>query len=353
MDKKESFYWDVVKGIAIFLMLWGHCIQFCAKGALSYMEDVVFKTIYSFHMPVFMLVSGYLFFYSFQKRNMTDLLQHRLRTMLHPIVAATLLNNLLLQIPNYILSNRVDILFGSLFWGIDDSLWFLWTVLYSGLIVGCCCKLTEKTYLQIILLAFGVFVILLVPQWNMTLFMYPFFVAGFFCGKYRDGAKRIYKIIRYAMPVLFFILLSFYQKKHYIYVTPMYSEELGLAESLRIAAFRCLIGFVGSISMLTVVEALIHLGNRTTVLKRYLLPVSLLGRNSLQVYCLSVSLLSGYFRHLYRKLVEVMGGNLFAKNVVVYDFVFTPLIAIASAVCLYYIVVLMKKCSLHRLVFGR
>ena len=284
---------------------------------------------------------------------MTDLLEHRIRTMLHPLVAATILNNILLQVPMYFLSGRVDILFGGLFRGIDDSLWFLWTVLYSSLIVGFFCKLTEKTYLQLILLAFGIFIILLVPQWNMTLFMYPFFVAGFFCGKYRNGAKRIYRIIRYAMPVFFFILLTFYKKKHYIYVTPMYSEELGLAESLRIAAFRCLIGFVGSISLMAVAEALIRLGERIPMLERCLRPISRVGRNSLQMYCLSASLLSGYLRHLYRKFVGLIGGNLFAENWVVYDFFFTPLIAVASCVCLYCIIVLLKKCKLHRLVFGR
>ena len=145
----------------------------------------------------------------------------------------------------------------------------------------------------------------------------------------------------------------FYQKKHYIYVTPMYSEELGLAESLRIAAFRCLIGFVGSISLLAVVEALVCLGKRIPVLERFLRWISCLGRNSLQMYCLSASLLSGYLPHMYRKFVELIGGNLFAENWVVYDFLFTPLIAAVSSVCLYCVVVLLKKSRLHRLVSGR
>ena len=50
MDRKESFYWDVVKGAAIFLMLWGHCIQYCALYDVFYPEDVVYKIIYTFHM---------------------------------------------------------------------------------------------------------------------------------------------------------------------------------------------------------------------------------------------------------------------------------------------------------------
>ena len=100
MDKKESFYWDLVKGAAIFLMLWGHCIQYCALDDTTFMGNSVFRTIYSFHMPIFMLVSGYLFFFSFQKRNLEELLQHRIQGMLYPIVMATLFNNVLLMIPS-------------------------------------------------------------------------------------------------------------------------------------------------------------------------------------------------------------------------------------------------------------
>ena len=353
MDKKESFYWDVVKGVAIFLMLWGHCIQYCALYDVYYPEDLVYKTIYTFHMPIFMLVSGYLFFYSFRKRNMAQLLEHRMRGMLQPIVMATFLNNILLQIPRYVMSNRVDFLYGSLFQGVGDSLWFLWAVLYCSLVVGVCCKLTDKISLQIPLLILGAFVILLVPQWNMTLFMYPYFVAGFFCGRFRDSVKKLYKVLKFASLVLFPVMVTFYETKHYIYVTPMFSQELGLAGSASIALYRCVIGFVGSVFMLTVMEWLVFLGQKTALGEKCLGLFSKLGRNSLQIYCLSASLLSGYLPHLNHKLVEVMGDNVFEEVRFVYDFLYTPFLTVVWAIMLYYVVVFMRKCRLHKLVFGR
>ena len=353
MDKKESFYWDVVKGTAIFLMLWGHCIQYCALEDVHYSQDMVYKIIYTFHMPIFMLVSGYLFFYSFRKRNLPDLLEHRIRGMIQPIVMATFLNNILLQVPIYALSGRVNVLFGGLFQGVGYSLWFLWAVLYCSIVVGFCCKMTERTGLQIVLTVLGAFVILLVPQWNMTLFMYPYFVAGFFCGKFRNSAMKCYKVLRYAALILFPVMVAFYQKKHYIYVTPMYSEELGLTASLEIALYRWAIGFVGSIVMLSVMEALVRIGERVPVAGNWLRKISGLGRNSLQIYCLSASLLSGYLPHLYGKLVEVMGDAVFEENQFVYDFLFTLPMAVVWSVLLYYLVVLMKKTRLHRIVFGR
>lgn len=273
--------------------------------------------------------------------------------MLHPIVMATFLNNILLLIPAFILSNRTDFLFGSLFWGIGSNLWFLWAVLYCSIVVGVCCKLTEKLYIQFFLTVLGTFVILLFPQWDMTLFMYPYFVAGFFCGLYRKQAVRLYRILRYAALILFPVMVSFYEIEHYIYITPMYSEILGLSASLEIAFFRWAIGFVGSIWMLAMMEFLLWLGSRISAVQSCLKAVSHLGRNSLQIYCLSASLLSGYLPHLYRKFAELAGGNLFARNQKVYDFLFTPVLAAVWSAFLYFVVVLLKKCKLHKLIFGR
>lgn len=353
MDKKESFYWDLVKGIAIFLMLWGHCIQYCALDTLNCFEDFAFKAIYSFHMPVFMLVSGYLFYYSFRKRNLGELLKHRIQGMLHPIVMATILSNVLMLLPTYVLSDRADILFGSLFSGIDEYFWFLWAVLYCSVIVAVCGKVTVHPWLQMAMLVAGGFAILLVPQWNTTLFMYPYFVAGFYCGKYREQARKLFRPVKYAMLIVFPVMLSFYESKHYIYITPMFSEELGLAASAGIACFRWAIGFAGSIWMLTIVEFLLRLSDRFRADRRGMEAVSFLGRNSLQIYCLSLSLLSGYLRHGYRKIVELIGYNLFAQNTVVFDFLFTPVLALAWSVFLYYGVVLLRKYKLHGLIFGR
>lgn len=353
MDKKESFYWDLVKGIAVFLMLWGHCIQYCTLGNISWIEDSVFRFIYTFHMPVFMLVSGYLFSYSFRKRTLGELLEHRIRGMLHPIVMATFLGNVLMLIPSYFLSGRADILFGNLFAGIGNDLWFLWAVLYCSLLVAVCCKQTKNLCVQVLTVILCGGVILLVPQWNMTLFMYPYFVVGFFAGMYRKQALRLYRILKYVMLVVFPVLVTFYETKHLIYVTPIYSEELGLAASGSIALFRWAIGFAGSIWLLTIAEFLLYLGSRVSGIASCLKAVSVLGRNSLQIYCLSATLIAGYLPHIYRKFVELTGIRLFMENMLAYDFLLTPLLTVAWSVFLWIAVVLLKKYRIHSIIFGR
>lgn len=53
---KRIEYVDIAKGIAIMLVVMGHVLQFDMAGAN---RNVVFSFIYSFHMPLFMSLSGY------------------------------------------------------------------------------------------------------------------------------------------------------------------------------------------------------------------------------------------------------------------------------------------------------
>ena len=51
MESKRYRFLDIARGIAIFLMVLGHCVQWKS----------VYNFIYLFHMAVFMFISGYLF----------------------------------------------------------------------------------------------------------------------------------------------------------------------------------------------------------------------------------------------------------------------------------------------------
>lgn len=48
---------DIVKFVAIFLVIWGHCIAFMSSN--NYEDNDAYRVIYSFHMPLFMVVSGF------------------------------------------------------------------------------------------------------------------------------------------------------------------------------------------------------------------------------------------------------------------------------------------------------
>lgn len=88
--KTRNTYIDLAKGVAIFLVVLGHCIQYGYSidyyESRAFFENIVFKIIYSFHMPLFALISGYLFYFSLKKRNFFETIYNRFMTLGIPII---------------------------------------------------------------------------------------------------------------------------------------------------------------------------------------------------------------------------------------------------------------------------
>lgn len=72
---------DFFKGVAILLVICGHVILANIKGALD--THPVYTWIYSFHMPLFFFISGYLISYS-QKRIGFEVIKKKTLTLLVP-----------------------------------------------------------------------------------------------------------------------------------------------------------------------------------------------------------------------------------------------------------------------------
>lgn len=64
-SKSRNIYFDILKGIAIILVAYGHVLQTFNS---NWESSIIGKTIYAFHMPLFMLISGYFFYPSVKKR---------------------------------------------------------------------------------------------------------------------------------------------------------------------------------------------------------------------------------------------------------------------------------------------
>ncbi len=353
MEAKKRLYLDTVKGIAIFLMLWTHCIQYCAKNVFSAFDNTVFRVVYVFHMPLLMMVSGYLFFFSFRKRDLKTLLIHRTQAMLQPIVFCTVLNNVLMNLAYHFLSGNDTWTGGVLLNGFKNLYWFLWCVLASSVAVGIACKITNHDWLRRFLLVVGAGFLLLFPEPDFQLFMYPFFVTGFWWAGKKESATRFVKHMKYAAFLLFPLVLAFYKKEYYIYHTPIFSEQYGVWGSLWINLIRFSAGLLGSVCILVLAEKLVKWASGKDTIPWIVKGFGKLGESSLQIYCLSVPLLSGYLPIVYDKVIQIFGGNIFAQNVVLFNFLFTPLLAALYAAGLYLLILALKKVRVHSLLFGR
>lgn len=56
-NKERLIYIDRLRGISIFLVVFGHFIQY---NVHNFEHNILFSVIYSFHMPLFMFISGYI-----------------------------------------------------------------------------------------------------------------------------------------------------------------------------------------------------------------------------------------------------------------------------------------------------
>lgn len=78
-------YLDTLKGIAIILVLMGHIIQYIFwNSSANFFSDDIFKYIYGFHMPLFMLICGFLTNLSLKKHlKYSEFIKKELPLFLH------------------------------------------------------------------------------------------------------------------------------------------------------------------------------------------------------------------------------------------------------------------------------
>lgn len=173
---ERNFFIDIVKATAIFLMLWGHCIQYCIPSDRDFFLDNAFKTIYSFHMPLLMLVSGFLFYVSAKRSDKSTLLNKKIHSLIKPILGGSLFVFIFSVIPFSFRRNNYLIIFNGKWMDSLESLWFLWSVLSASIVFCLIEKYANKWYKEILLVITGLCFVAVFPNAEMNLFMYSIFL---------------------------------------------------------------------------------------------------------------------------------------------------------------------------------
>lgn len=128
---------DYAKGIGIILVVFGHVI----KGLITpdlineqfYYYSVNF--VYSFHMPLFFILSGYFFLSSYSKRTVLQFVKIKLKTIIYPFVVWSLLQTTIeILLSNYT-NNQISIesLVSCLFIP-RSQFWFLYALFFINLL---------------------------------------------------------------------------------------------------------------------------------------------------------------------------------------------------------------------------
>jgi fucose 4-O-acetylase-like acetyltransferase len=271
MTKERNLYLDILKSITIILVIVGHCIQYGSGmdyliyGGFFYNKVYVF--IYSFHMPLFMLISGYLFYSSCKDKTWTSLLFKKFKQLIITLFCWSFIT-LIVQIIKILAgaSNQVfsfiwifqTILSG--FWG---GPWFLWSLWWCSFIIIIGRKFFKDSPILYILICLISFIVPDVNNSAVYKFMWPFFLIAYLFNKYdlKTKLQKVYlhKAFGISCIIIFVILLNFYNFNSYIYTTGYYVFNAYPLLQLHNDIFRLTIGLVGSLSIMCIVHAFMDL----------------------------------------------------------------------------------------------
>jgi fucose 4-O-acetylase-like acetyltransferase len=215
---------DFSKGILIWLVVFGHSIQYITyPGNLRYFEDPIFSIIYIFHMPLFMALSGY--FFNFKKSAayfLGDFLQAKSRQILLPMLAWVLISVAAGTVYSLLKGHTsMSAIASSFLFLFFNNYWFLWAVFLSYVVTRVLLILPISISFSAPLLAT---ILVCIPLRELPLigfslsmfsFTFPFFLLGSLAGHL---ASRKQTKISWVLSLLsgFILLIS------YVYWKPSY-----------------------------------------------------------------------------------------------------------------------------------
>lgn len=292
--RKRNDYIDVLRGIAIILVVIGHCIQY-GSGLnygrnLIFYDNILFKWIYSFHMPLFMLISGYLFYFSEQKYTTKELIKNKFLTIMVPLFSFSTIIAII-NIVKHGITGNVLMLFLSFIRIYLEHFWFLWALfLFSiGMIlINKIFKNQNKEYIYLIIYIIS----FVVPdRWVFHVFkyVYPYYIIGYLFNKnknFKNWCIDKHNIVNCLLINLFFVfLLFFFQKDIYVYNSFHYIfNGNGVIRMIGINLFRNLIGLVGSLAIITTSHLLFQFFSKKQLSFKL---INYIGKQSLGIYAIS------------------------------------------------------------------
>lgn len=205
--RQRLVYIDNLKGFLILLVVLGHCIQ---TTDADFDHNIAFRCIYSFHMPLFMFVSG---FVSYKPQMVWETVRRRFVQLLVPFIMWALLDSCIqldfTSLPQKILHP-------------DTGLWFLWTLFFIVLALKMCDSVADKikVRLEYVVMVMGIIMygIMIVLKFKLFGFQFiawyfPFYCFGYFGRKYFHLVERSLHRMQWPMLALFLVMAWFWMRK--------------------------------------------------------------------------------------------------------------------------------------------
>ena len=235
---------DLLKLFAIATVLLGHSVE--QLSADKFWDHPVWAFIYTFHMPLFMFLSGF-FFRSSLRKGYLSVLKTRLFQLGVPSVTAFLLGlGIMKAFGVTAIADLCEISFA----GFMNSVWFLKCLLFCIVIMWPTVKLLRKDGLAALVASVAILFVPGADVVNLN-FMLPCFCLGMTCGLHTDVIERHRRALLWASALVFAVLLPFWSGRLTVYMVP--TRVLSVApfgidlNNLLLTVYRLAIGLAGSL----------------------------------------------------------------------------------------------------------
>ena len=254
---------DFVKFVAILLVCIGHCY-----AKVPSLESSLHSIIYSFHMPLFMLVCGYFSVRSLEL-SMVELFLKKGKQLIIPTLSCTLVTLCLY-------GGGLEVI---------GCVWFL-KVLFACYLIARGCKLTGLPVEMAYIISW--IVLLLIP-YGSTLqmnFLYFYFIVGYLFHKWQS------RIMKFRLGIFVISLLFFIYSINCHWAIPCKRVDLMfLLQSPQLFVIQLFTGLCGSLTIVGVCSLVDKFVKSNSFGHEIILGLSLIGRYTLGIYVVQTFLL--------------------------------------------------------------
>lgn len=317
MARERLVYMDVAKCIAIFLVCTGHAYFLSPLGNSS--KPCVW--IYSFHMPLFMLLCGFFSLNSF-KLPPKEFLLKKCKALLLPVLSFTLLScifYLIMNVPNLSTVCKSELI---------GSMWFLRTLFFCYVIVYAIKRTRLPDWLCCLVSCLA---LMAIPKGSFlqTNYLLLFFWTGYFMNKYKD---LYYKYRQYVTVVALIVYMLWGRT-----ATP---EVLGydFVSNLMAVPKQYITALTLSLALIGVVYYFSRLSSLSFLVRR----MSTIGRYTLGIYGVQTILLERISYSLFNRQIA-------EADAVITDYLWIPVIGISYGIICYVVVKITSSWKIYNL----
>lgn len=258
------------------MVMFGHALQYLSGDGFK--DNIPFNVIYSFHMPLFMIVSGYFFSSSLKLDPIIFLMKKSIALILPAFVWCVI----------KVVLNRGGQMTNILI----DSFWFLKSAFLCYLICYIAVRLIRKELVAYIVLVIASVLFYFHSEPFMLNYMLPSFIVGILL---RHNSEWIMHNRKYILPctiIVYLCLIPFWKFEYFLGRTPFEGTEI--LQQISITAYRQLIGVAGSLSIILVFSYL----NKSFDI------ITFIGSSTLSFY-----VMNGLFSDIQRHILHIEFSN--------------------------------------------